>query len=142
MSATEEMLTNMLLVLARVEKKVDQLIQQTAPPTPADDEPIGRDPSEKYWTGASCKGLRMSECPPDYLRAYSKYRYACVFMARKENNPEKMKYVDRDEKSAKLAKEWAEYREALGYGNAPSTSSEPPSQTVSETLGEGSDIPF
>lgn len=129
--------------LARLEKKVDKLIAQTAPRKPGDDEQVYKDPKEKYWTGESYAGCKLSECPADYLRAYAKYKNACAWANRKEGDPEKAKYADKDERSAKLASAWAQYREA--------TSTEPeatpmpqggPSQQTFDQSDASDDIPF
>lgn len=100
--------------LDRIEAMLKRLIAQTGPKRPGDDEQIFKDPKEKYWQGESYAGCKLSEAPADYLRAYAKYKSACAFMGRKEGDPEKLKYVERDEATAKLASRWAEYREASG----------------------------
>lgn len=132
-------------VLMRIEQKLDRLLTQTAPRPPADDEVVGRDPSEKYWPGPPHKGSRLSECAPNFLRAYAKYRAACAWAARKNDadKPEKMKYAARDENTAKLATAWAEYREALG-DIAPSLGMQQQSNSEPDfgPPGDDSEIPF
>ncbi len=91
-----------------------QLIAQTAPKMPGEDEKVFKDPPAKYWDGESYAGNKMSECPSDYLRALAKYKNACAFMNRKEADPAKAQYADRDDKTAALAKEWAAYQDASG----------------------------
>jgi hypothetical protein len=100
--------------LDEIHAMLKSLLRQTGPKRPMQDEKIFKDASPKYWTGEMMTGRQMSECPADYLYAFAKYKGACAFMARKENDPEKVKYADRDERSAKLAHEWATYREAVG----------------------------
>lgn len=68
------------------------------------DPTIKFDPREKYWTGASCVGLRYSECPEEYLLAMAKYQDACAYMKRKDGNEDKAKYNERD---AARARGWA-----------------------------------
>jgi len=111
------------------------LIEQTAPTRPAGDEKVFRDPSTKYWNGASHAGEQMSICPPDYLLALAKYKGACVFMAKKEGDPTKAQYIPRDEATAKLAAEWAAYLERNGVAK-----SAPRSERSDEELF--SDEPF
>lgn len=129
-----------MVVLARLEEKIDRLLRQTGPKRPADDEKIYRDPKDKYWQGESYAGCQMSEAAPDYLRALAKYKSACAFMARKEGDPSKAKYADRDEATAKLATAWAEYHEASGTVTA---SPAPASRDALEGFpGGGEDIPY
>lgn len=123
--------------LDRIEALMRKLIAQTAPKIPSGDEKVFKDPSEKYWAGESFKGCKLSECSAAFLRAYAKYKSACAFMGRKDNEPEKLKYVERDEVTAKLAIAWAEYREASGEQEA---ASEP--GVVSSTAEDSADVPF
>lgn len=122
--------------LNRIEAKIDRLLAMNGPKQPHDDEKIYKDPSAKYWPGRSYKDAKLSVCPADFLRAYAKYKDACAFMARKEADPEKAKYADRDAKSAALARQWAEYREASGE------SPPPVAPTGPEPQGDLGDIPF
>jgi hypothetical protein len=103
----------------RIEAKLDRLLAMNGPKQPHDDEKIFKDPSAKYWPGRSYKDAKLSVCPADFLRAYAKYKDACAFMARKEADPEKAKYADRDAKSAALARAWADFREASGDSPLP-----------------------
>jgi hypothetical protein len=95
--------------LDRIENLLLNLIEQTKPAAPAEDQKVFRDPSAKYWDGPSYSGQQLSQCPPEYLLALAKYKRACAFMAKKEGDPEKLKYVDRDEMTAALATQWATY---------------------------------
>ena len=104
---------------ARLESKVDRLLQYMGPKRPHDDEKIYKEPSAKYWAGESYKGAKLSECPANYLWAFAKYKDACVFMAKKEGKPEKAQFIEKDERIAKLARQWAEYREASGESPPP-----------------------
>ena len=101
------------------ERKIDEallllktLLRQTGPKRPMADEKIFKDPSPKHWSGELYAGRQMSETPAEYLRAFAKYKGACAYMARKENDPSKVQYADRDEKSAKLAEDWVAFKEA------------------------------
>lgn len=125
--------------LMRIEGKLDRLLTQTAPRPPSGDEKVFKDPKEKYWPGESYIGSKLSECPANYLRAYAKYKGACAFMARKENDPAKMKYADKDEATAKLATAWADYREANGD---PAAGMPAQPSAASEPSGVEDDIPF
>lgn len=131
---------------ARLEKKIDKLIAQTAPKRPGDDEQVFKDPKEKYWQGESFAGCKLSECPAEYLRAYAKYKGACAFMGRKEGDPAKLQYAERDEKTAALARSWAEFREASGTeAKAPDTPKGKPVDKGGEDFGGPPDddsIPF
>lgn len=71
------------------------------------DPPVKRDPSAKYWTGASMVGRTLSECPPDYLDAFARYKDACAYANEKEGDPDKAKYVGYDRKDAARARGWA-----------------------------------
>lgn len=131
-------------VLARIEAKLDQLLAQTAPKRPGDDEKIFRDPKEKYWQGESYEGCKLSEAPADYLRALARYKGACAWANRKEGDPAKAKYADKDEATAKLATAWAEYREATGEVVEPAPTGRPTS-LPSDDLGpppSNDEIPF
>lgn len=81
------------------------------------DQPVRRDPSAKYWTGQSYVGVRLSQCPPEYLDATAKYREACAYMNGKEGNPEKAKYIEYDKRDAARARGWAK-RLREGWGAA------------------------
>ena len=122
--------------LDRIEAMLKRLIAQTAAKRPGEDEKVFKDP--KKWDGASYIGSQMSECPADYLRAYAKYKGACAYMCRKEADPSKLQYAERDERTAKLAIEWATWRESL---------SEEPQAPAAKTedfgsAADGGDIPF
>lgn len=97
--------------LAALEAKVAGLIE-AAQPADIDgkfgDPDIRKDPSVKYWSGESYQGKKMSQCPPDYLEAFAKYKDACAHMNEREGNPEKAKYVGYDRRDAKRARAWAE----------------------------------
>ncbi len=68
------------------------------------DPEIRRDPSQKYWDGPSYKGCRLSEAPPEYLKAFITYKLACSVMAAKD--PERAKYAEYDRRDAARAKGW------------------------------------
>jgi hypothetical protein len=131
-----------MVVLARLEAKLDRLLMQTGPKRPADDEKVFKDPKEKYWQGESFAGCKLSECPAEYLRAYAKYKSACAWANRKEGDPSKAQYADKDERSAKLANTWAEFREASGTEtSAPPAPKGKPAQESFDTSDDGG-IPF
>lgn len=131
--------------LDRIEALLKRLIVQTGPKRPADDEKIFRDPKEKYWQGESYEGCKLSEAPADYLRALAKYKGACAWANRKEGDPAKAKYADKDEATAKLATAWAEYREASGT-DVPAPAGKParkePADDFGPPPGDDGDIPF
>lgn len=115
--------------LTRLEAKIDEVLmmvramRSSAPPRAtagavqvADDadldsqygdEQIRKMPSPKYWNGADYTNENMSSLPSDFLRAYAKYKSACAYMTRKNGDPEKLKYADYDDKSARRALGWA-----------------------------------
>jgi hypothetical protein len=129
------------LVLMRLEMKIDRLLAQTGPKRPAEDEKVFKDPKEKYWDGDSYAGSRFSECPADYLRAMAKYKAACAWANRKEGDPSKAQYAERDDATAKLAREWADYQEATGAVTYSRSEPSAPSAGDLPPPG-GDDIPF
>lgn len=134
---------NFAEAFARLEKKIDRLLAQTGPKRPSEDGQIFKDPNEKHWQGESYAGCKFSECPPDYLRAFAKYKGACVWAAQKKHketgNADELKYVSKNEGEAKLAMAWAEFREASGEVVEPA----PKGRPVQESLPtDGGDIPF
>jgi len=70
-------------------------------------EPIRKDPSAKYWEGASHKDDLPSECPADYLDALAKYKDACAFMNEKSGDEAKAKYIAYDRRDAARYRGWA-----------------------------------
>ncbi len=104
--------------LDRIEALMRQLIAQTAPKMPHVDGKIFKDMPAKYWGGESYAGNKFSECPPDYLRAFAKYKGACVWAAEKKYSETKdeaeIKYVQGNKDAATAALQWAEYQEASG----------------------------
>lgn len=78
-------------------------------------EPIRKDPSAKFWTGAPHVGRRFSECDPAYLDAFAKWKSVCARMKRKEaasaTTPRKRedseKFAGFDERDAARARGWA-----------------------------------
>jgi hypothetical protein len=136
-------------ILARIEAKLDRLLAQTGPRRPADDEKIHKDPKNTdkttYWDGESFAGCKMSECPPEYLRALAKYKGACVWAAneafKKKGDDKELRYVDSNKATAKLALAWAEYREAGGTEvSAPPVPTGKPVQTTMDV--DDSDVQF
>lgn len=71
------------------------------------DPEVRRDPSEKYWTGDSYTGRKLSECPADYLDAYAKYKDACAWGNDKDGSEKKKKYAEYDRRDAARARGWA-----------------------------------
>jgi hypothetical protein len=82
------------------------------------DPEVRKDPTPKYWTGESCVGKKLSQCPADYLDAFAKYKDACAFMSEKEATPDKLKYAGYDRRDAKRARAWAD-RVRAGSGSEP-----------------------
>jgi hypothetical protein len=136
---------------ARLESKVDRLLAMCGPKRPSEDGQIYKDPKEKYWTGESYAGCKFSECPPDYLRAFAKYKGACVWAAKmaheKSGDADELKYVGKNEGEAKLALAWAEFREASGSEAtpAPAPKGKPARNEPEDDFGpppDGEEIPF
>lgn len=100
--------------LAALEAKIDRLLALCLPAPPSEDEKIFKDPPAKYWAGNAYAGSRMSECSAEYLTALAKYKRACVWANKKENDPAKAKYAERDEATAVLALTWADYQRKTG----------------------------
>lgn len=143
MTPTDEFQATIVARLSAIEGKINRLLAQSGPKRPSDDEKVYRDPKEKYWAGDSYAGARMSECPPDYLRALAKYKSACAWANRKEGDPAKAKYADKDEATSKLALAWAEYHEASGtVTHSPAPSSRPASDDFGDTESNDSSVPF
>lgn len=82
------------------------------------DPEIRKDPTVKYYSGDfSGVGKRMSQCPPDYLDAFAKYKGACAYMGKKEasrlagsdasESEKKAKYASYDERDGARATAWA-----------------------------------
>jgi hypothetical protein len=111
----EQLLSEILAIVKRIDAKLNaakaggegEVASDADLDSQYGDETIKRDPSAKYWKGGTLAGLRMSECPADYLLAYAKYKDACAFMNAKEGKEEKAKYVGYDRKSAARARGWA-----------------------------------
>lgn len=123
----------------KLERKIDRLIAQTAPKRPAEDSKVFKDPGERYWQSSeSYVGRQLSECPAPYLHATARYRAACAWANRKEGDPAKAKFADRDEATAKLAAAWADYREA--GGTAPTATSPPPARNGGSASPPGADL--
>ena len=97
------------------------------------DEEIRKMPSAKYWSGEDHTGRRMSETSAEFLDAFAKYKNACAYMAEREGNPDKAKYVGYDRKSAARARGWAK-RLRDGF--------KPKSDDLLSTGGSSDDIPF
>jgi hypothetical protein len=73
------------------------------------DREIKRMPSPKYWPGEeSFLGKRMSECSPEFLDAFARYKDACSFMKEKSPKDDKdLQYAQYDKNDARLARGWA-----------------------------------
>lgn len=77
--------------------------------------PIKKNPSPKYWKGESFVGRPFSECDPDYLDAFAKWKEASVYMKEKdialipdgEEKKTQAKYAGFDRKDAARARGWA-----------------------------------
>src|ERR1044072_4744523 len=76
------------------------------------DPVVRKDPSSKYWEGPSYSGVKLSECPPDYLDAFAKYKDACAYANEQEGKPEKAKYATYDRRDAARARGWAARKRA------------------------------
>lgn len=92
------------------------------------DPVLGRDVPAKYWAGPSFKGRRLSQCSPEFLEAFAKYKGICARMNRKdaEKDPSKsakLKYAEYDERDRQRALGWR--RRLLAGWVAPAAPSEP-----------------
>jgi hypothetical protein len=129
--------------LARIEAKLDRLLAQTGPRKPREDGKVFKDLKEKYWTGESYAGCAFSECSPDFLRAFAKYKLACVWAAndafKKTGKQDELSHVEKNTAEAKLAHDWAEFQEASG--NAASAPKLAP-RTVEREADEDAQVPF
>lgn len=107
------------------------------------DPVVRKDPTARYWTGASYGGCQLSECPPDYLDAFAKYKDACAYVNEKEGKAEKQKYVEYDRRDAARARGWAArlrgggWKPKTGGGKGP-----PVSDEDYDDAGGGDDTPF
>ena len=94
-----------LEIVKKLEDKVDRLLAYQILDDGFDEE-IKRDPSPKYFQGETHVGRRMSQCPVEYLACVVKYKEACIFMAEKENDPERKQWIERDRLTLARAKGW------------------------------------
>lgn len=69
-------------------------------------EPIRKMPSTKYWSGDDFVGVRLSDCSPEFLDAFARYKDACAFMNEKKGDPATAKYTDYDRRDARRARGW------------------------------------
>ncbi len=69
--------------------------------------PIKRDPTPKFWTGPGFVGKKMSECSPEYLDAFAKYKDLCAKLSEKDGSEAKLKFASYDRKDAARARGWA-----------------------------------
>ena len=67
-------------------------------------EPIRRDPTERFWKGETFVGCRPSECTPEYLDARAKYLDLCAKLKEKDG---KQKFADYDKADARRSRGWA-----------------------------------
>lgn len=132
--------------LDRIESLLRRLIVQTAPRRPSDDDTVYKDPKEKYWNGESYAGSKFSECPADYLRALAKYKSACAWANRKEGDPAKAQYAEKDDRTAALARAWAEYQEVTSEAperkKKATRKQEPEEEEASGEADDPDQIPF
>lgn len=71
------------------------------------DPPIKKDPTANFWKGPSHVGRRLSECSPDYLDAFAKYKDFLAGLDEKKGTEQKRKYADWGRKDAARARGWA-----------------------------------
>lgn len=76
------------------------------------DPEIRKDPPR--WKGESYAGMKMSVCPPDYLRQYADFEEWKGMKTLEDADPDKRKYVTYNLRSAALAKGWAEMNSSPG----------------------------
>jgi hypothetical protein len=109
------------------------------------DERVRKDPTAKYWAGVSHVGLQLSQCPPDYLDAFAKYKEACAFMNEKEGDPAKAKYAGYDRRDAARARGWAKRLRAGWKRATPAMAPAASADTYAIGIGDDGDddrIPF
>lgn len=101
-------------------------------------EPIRKDPSAKYWDGASYVGERPSDCPADYLLALAKYKDACAYMNEKSGDEATAKYITYDRRDAACYRGWAK-RNASKLAPAKAVEAQ---RDESNFGGDNEEIPF
>lgn len=104
-------------------------------------DPIIKKPlASKYWTGDSFIGKRLSECSPEFLTAFAKYKANCAFMSRKDfakdpvANASKAKYADYDDRDRARALAWAR-RLRAGWTPPPSAGLGTPTSGLGASTG-------
>ncbi len=70
-------------------------------------EPVKKDPTDRFWKGARFVGKRLSDCPPEYLDALAKYKDVCARLKDKDGTEDKKKYAAYDRADAARARGWA-----------------------------------
>lgn len=134
-----------LQVLARVEAKLDQLLQtrtQAAPTTASggaaasDSELDGQWGDEEVkdpprWKGESHSGKRMSRCSPEFLDEYANFKDWCA--GRDEQLPDEKKKKDARYNRGRAAK-------ARGWARRIRAGWKPPVDTTPPGGGFGSDV--
>lgn len=71
------------------------------------DPVVKKDPTTNYWKGQSFLNKHLSECSPEYLDAFAKYRDVCAKMKEKDGTEAKKKYAAFDRRDAARARGWA-----------------------------------
>ena len=65
---------------------------------------VRKSPTERYWSGESFAGWKMSECTIPMLEAFAKYKAVCAKM--NDKDPAKAKYAEYDRRDASRALGW------------------------------------
>ena len=69
---------------------------------------VKKDPTQTYWKGpGGYVNKHLSECTPEYLDAYAKYKDVCAKLKERDGSAEKKKYAAFDRKDAARARGWA-----------------------------------
>jgi len=120
------MSADIMAALARIEAKLDRVLQAPTGARPSKDMDVRKDP--KGWEGTSYAGRPLSACPPDYLD-----KLAGLFDWMADRDDEAGARGETDPKGyprsgkwkrgdAQLSREWAAYHRALVKAAMPASS--------------------
>ena len=71
------------------------------------DPVVKKNPTDRFWKGQGFVGKHLSECSPEFLDAYAKYKDVCAKLKEKDEDPKKRKYAEYDRTDAGRARGWA-----------------------------------
>lgn len=108
------------------------------------DPTVRKDPSEKYWPGPSFVGVPLSQCSPEFLDSFAKYKDACAYANEQEGKPDKAKYIAYDRRDAARARGWAARMRSAQWRTKPRPGAKqpPPTDEDYEDDYSGDDAPF